>query len=76
MLYFELDLSCKGQPKIKKPGTRLLSEEEAIGQDAENKSSEEGVFPIAHHPCKVEHGGWNTYIRGEYPYSNAPGVSR
>jgi len=76
MLYFEHDLSCKGQPKIKKPGTLLLSEEEAIGQDAENKSSEEGVFPIALHHCKAEHGGRNTYIRGEHDHSNAPGMSR
>jgi hypothetical protein len=60
MLYFEVDLSCKGQPKIKKPGSHLLSEEEAIGQGAENKSSEEGVFPIALRQCKAEHGDQNT----------------
>jgi len=76
MPYFGLDLSCKGQPKIKKPGTRLLPEKETIGQDAENKPGEEGVFSIVLRPCKVEHGGRNTYIRGKYPYGNAPGMSR
>ena len=39
--------------KSKRPCRRLLLEKEAIGQDAENKSGEEGVFPIPLRQCKV-----------------------
>jgi hypothetical protein len=68
-----LKLICHvaGMQKSERPSSRLLSEKEAIGQDAENKSSEEGLFPIALRRCKVEHGGQNPYIRGEHDHSNA-----
>ena len=50
-----LGLICHAtdKQKPKRPCRHPLSEKEAIGQDAENKSGKEGVFSIPLRQCKV-----------------------
>ena len=43
-----------------------LPEEETIGEYAENKTGEEGIFPVALNKSKVEYGSQNTHKRCQH----------